>query len=83
MDTRLPILDEDGWTLYDGEERNRVNPVNFEIPDKEAVERMWVSVKGKKEEFYWGQLDNDPATTNLIKAGDEVFFLPQHVISIY
>lgn len=48
-----------------------------------SVERMWVVVKGRVGNLYSGQLDNDPYCTDGIKAGMEVYFLPNHVIDIY
>lgn len=51
-----------------------------------SSERMWVIVKRRSGPYYIGALDNVPACSDeqdRLKAGDEVVFLPEHVISIY
>lgn len=59
------------------------------IPDEEeyegekVVERMWVFVKGKRENFYFGEIDNDSVSTGKLHSGTEIWFLPEHVIAIY
>lgn len=47
------------------------------------VERMWVIVKDRIGSLYRGQLDNDPYCTEDMRAGLEVWFLPNHVINIH
>lgn len=44
---------------------------------------MWVIVKSGDSSGYTGTLDNDPYSTNQIKAGLEVSFEPRHVIEIF
>ena len=46
-------------------------------------ERMWVIVTGGDSSGYTGTLDNDPYSTDRIKAGHEVSFEPRHVIAIF
>jgi hypothetical protein len=49
------------------------------------IERMWVIVAGKVGPYYLGELNNVPATSGEqenLGAGDEVIFLPEHVIDI-
>lgn len=46
-------------------------------------ERMWVLIKSCDDSGYTGVLDNDPYSTDEIKAGLEVVFEPRHVIDIY
>lgn len=46
-------------------------------------ERMWVIVKGGDRSGYSGVLDNDPYSTDQIKAGLELSFEPRHVIDIF
>ena len=57
----------------------------FEISDGSQTqgERMWVIVTGGDRSGYTGILDNDPYSTDQIKAGLEVTFKPKHVIDIY
>ncbi len=47
------------------------------------VERMWVIVKEVHPTHYIGILDNDPVSTDGMKSGLELGFLPKHVIDIY
>jgi uncharacterized protein YegJ (DUF2314 family) len=49
-----------------------------------GVDRMWVVVKSRNAEGYFGVLDNDPgAAENLtLRQGDSVFFGPEHVADI-
>lgn len=62
-------------------------PPDSEFTDDDGTfgERMWVLVTGKIGPYYIGELNNVPATSdeqdNLF-AGDEVIFLPEHVIDI-
>ena len=44
---------------------------------------MWVLVKSADSSGYTGVLDNDPYSTDQIKAGLEISFEPRHVIDIY
>ena len=57
----------------------------FNITDGEQTqgERMWVVVTGGDASGYKGTLDNDPYSTDRIKAGHAVAFEPRHVIDIY
>ena len=57
----------------------------FNLSDGEQTqgERMWVIVKGGDSSGYTGILDNDPYSTDQIKAGLEVSFEPRHVIDIF
>ena len=57
----------------------------FNLTDGEQTqgERMWVIVKGGDSSGYTGILDNDPYSTDQIKAGLEVSFEPRHVIDIF
>ena len=57
----------------------------FNLSDgkKTQGERMWVLVKSSDGSGYIGVLDNDPYSTDEIKAGLEVTFEPRHVIDIY
>ena len=48
-----------------------------------SVERMWVEIKEKNNNFYSGTLDNDPNGDVLIKCGLCVNFNAEHVIQIY
>lgn len=45
------------------------------------VERMWVKVTGKKDGLFSGELDNDPFN-EILKAGQEIWFHPNHVFQI-
>ena len=47
------------------------------------VERMWVIVGDKDADGYVGALDNQPATTDLMRPGMKVHFQPRHVITIH
>jgi len=57
----------------------------FNLTDGEQTqgERMWVIVRGGDRLGYTGTLDNDPYSTDQIKAGLEVSFEPRHVIDIF
>ncbi len=48
-------------------------------------ERMWVQIINSDEDegIFTGRLDNDPHHQGAIQAGDELCFLPSHVIEIY
>jgi hypothetical protein len=56
----------------------------FRISDgrKSLVERMWVVVEGRTANGYTGRLDNDPTSTDKIRAGMKVDFESRHVINI-
>lgn len=45
-------------------------------------ERMWVQVKERHGDWYFGTLDNDPYCTDAIQAGMLLWFQPRHVIDI-
>ena len=45
-------------------------------------ERMWVEVKGQVNEWYRGELLNQPSCTPDIRPGWEVWFLPRHVLDV-
>jgi hypothetical protein len=45
-------------------------------------ERMWVQVKERHGDWYFGALDNDPYCTDWIQAGMPLWFQPRHVIDI-
>jgi len=50
-----------------------------------ASERMWVLVHDRAGPYYVGELNNHPASSDeqdVLRAGDRVVFLPEHVISI-
>ena len=53
-------------------------------PDKLGFggERMWVIVKGAEGPYYIGELNNNPAVIRKLRAGRQVVFLPEHIISI-
>lgn len=57
----------------------------FELTDGRQTqgERMWVLVTGGDRSGYTGVLDNDPLSTDRIKAGMEVSFEPRHVIDVF
>lgn len=60
-------------------------PPSEELGDVSS-ERMWVIVERRAGPYYIGTLDNVPACSDEqdhLNAGDEVVFLPEHVISIY
>lgn len=108
---RLPTLEQDGWTLDDGEAAHESSPETYWIPPPEARrtlqigqlvklrfyirtvddegnvedngERMWVEVKGRIGDWYRGELANQPACTDAIEPGFEVWFEPRHVIDIH
>lgn len=51
-----------------------------------SSERMWVIVERRAGPYYIGNLDNVPVCSDEqdhLHAGDQVIFLPEHVISIY
>lgn len=51
-----------------------------------SSERMWVIVERRAGPYFIGTLDNVPACSDEqdhLNAGDQVVFLPEHVISIY
>ncbi|TCI11486.1 DUF2314 domain-containing protein [Dyella soli] len=45
-------------------------------------ERMWVQVTGRLDDWYRGELDNQPSCTDDITPGLEVWFQSRHVINI-
>lgn len=60
-------------------------PPGEELGDVSS-ERMWVIVERRSGPYYIGELNNVPACSdeqNHLQAGDQVVFLPEHVISIY
>lgn len=51
-------------------------------PDPEVeVERLWVKVLKRRSQYYIGELANEPLSGEL-NLGDEIVFLPEHVIAI-
>ena len=52
-------------------------------PKSLVVERMWVIVKDKIEEYFIGELDNDPYGNVFLSSKDQVVFQAKHVIQIY
>ena len=58
----------------------RVADENGEVTDE--GERMWVWVTGRVDDWYRGELDNQPCCTDEIAPGMEVWFQARHVISI-
>lgn len=54
--------------------------------DEVSSERMWVIVERRAGPYFIGTLDNVPACSDEqdhLHAGDQIVFLPEHVISIY
>lgn len=76
-----------------GLEKGDIVKLQFDIavpPDEElgdvSSERMWVIVERRSGPYYVGALNNVPACSDEqghLQAGDQVVFLPEHVISIY
>lgn len=76
-----------------GLQKGDIVKLQFDIavpPDPElgdvSGERMWVIVERRSGPYYIGALDNVPACSDEqdhLHAGDQVVFLPEHVISIY
>lgn len=76
-----------------GLQKGDIVKLQFEIavpPDDElgdvSSERMWVIVERRSGPYYIGRLDNVPACSDeqdRLHGGDQVVFLPEHVISIY
>lgn len=76
-----------------GLQKGDIVKLQFEIavpPDKElgdvSSERMWVIVERRSGPYYIGALDNAPACSDeqdRLHLGDQIVFLPEHVISIY
>ena len=58
----------------------RLEDENGDIDDR--GERMWVQIVAKVDGWYQGELDNQPACTDEIKPGLEVWFQPRHVIDV-
>lgn len=46
-------------------------------------EHMWVLVTGSEDECLIGTIDNDPQFSHLLKAGDEIYFHPKHIVHIW
>lgn len=72
--------------LVDGD----IVKLQFEIAlpteDEPFGERMWVIVRGRSGPYFIGELNNNPATSDEqenLAVGDQVVFLPEHVISIH
>jgi len=82
-------LEEDRRSLVAGDDVKL--PFEISVPDDPeygdvSAERMWVTVTGKSGPYYTGTLNNEPACSDEqehLKYGDEVIFLPEHVIQIY
>ena len=51
--------------------------------NESRVERMWVIVKGREGDEYFGVLDNDPFCTDQFRSGISVRFRAKHVINIW
>ena len=51
--------------------------------DDISVERMWVQITGKQQEFYSGFLANKPGGSDCVVPGQTVYFNACHVIDIY
>ena len=51
--------------------------------DDVSVERMWVEITNKHQDFYEGILDNDPCGSEYLKCGQTVYFQPCHIIDIH
>lgn len=76
-----------------GLQKGDIVKLQFDIavpPDEEfgdvSSERMWVIVERRSGPYYIGALDNVPACSDEqdhLHVGDQVVFLPEHVISIY
>lgn len=76
-----------------GLQKGDIVKLQFDIavpPDEElgevSSERMWVIVEHRSGPYYIGRLDNVPACSDEqehLQLGDQVVFLPEHVISIY
>ena len=58
----------------------RVEEEDGELQD--YGERMWVKVVGRLDDWYRGELDNQPNCTPDINPGFEVWFQSRHVIDI-
>ena len=56
--------------------------VDEEGNEEEAAERMWVEVEECADAWYRGVLTNQPASTDEVLLGMEVWFEPRHVIDI-
>lgn len=54
-----------------------------ENSDELSVERMWVVVEEKSEDYFVGIVDNDPAGDVYVACGDKVVFQAKHVIQIH
>jgi uncharacterized protein YegJ (DUF2314 family) len=54
----------------------------FSDGSREFVERMWVRVEAVGPEGYVGILDNNPYSTDEIRAGGRVKFNSDHIIQI-
>ena len=63
----------------------------FEIETREAgvvvdrgVDRMWVVVTGREDEFYVGVLTSDPGKAEGLglRPGSELIFLPEHICAV-
>lgn len=59
-----------------------IRTVDEEENVEDNRERMWVEVKGRVGGWYRGELVNQPACTDDIRPGLEVWFEPRHVIDI-
>ena len=72
----------------DNLEINNIVKLIFKMQEKTnykniVVERMWVIIEKKIDDFYIGRLDNDPFSDVYIKCGDRVYFKAKHIIDIY
>lgn len=53
----------------------------FEGPD--SIERMWVTVKGRDEHVFFGELDNEPYEIAGLSRGDAIRFNDFHIVGIW
>lgn len=72
--------------------KDEIVKINFGIsltrsPDDVEYERMWVKIIDRKGPYFLGELDNDPICSEEenepLTAGDQIVFLPEHIIDIY
>lgn len=48
-----------------------------------SAEHMWLIITGTDDGVLTGVLDNQPHYTNILKAGAELNFHPEHIVSIW
>ncbi len=54
-----------------------------DAPGKTEIERIWVSVTGRKNDGYVGTLSNEPGCDCQLRMGDKIVFGPEHVFEIF